>query len=371
MSKRDYYEVLGVGSSAVRSEIKAAYRRLAVKYHPDRNGGDKTAEERFKEAAQAYAVLSDDQKRAAYDRFGHQGGMGGGFSGFDPEIFGDFSDILGDFFGLGDLFGARRRRSGSQPGADLRYELELTLEEAAFGVERQLEIPRLEVCDDCSGTGSADQVPPSSCRACGGRGQVRMSQGFLTVARTCPQCGGEGSVVLDPCRTCGGHGRSKQVRSIQVKIPPGVDAGTRLRLAGEGEHGRRGGRTGDLFVDIAVARHNRFQREGPHTYGEITVSYPQAVLGTVVEVETLHGATELKIPAGTEHGRSFRLRDHGIERLDRRGRGDHMVVVQVAVPHPRDLSEEELVQLRRLADLHGDAVLEERKVIDRVKDLFG
>ena len=371
MVKRDYYEILAVGKTSARGEIKAAYRKLAVRYHPDRNAGDKAAEERFKEAAEAYAVLSDEQKRAAYDRFGHQGGMGGGFSGFDPEIFGDFSDILGDFFGFGDLFGGRRRRGGSRPGADLRYQLELELEEAAFGTEKELDIPRLETCDACSGSGSADQAQPSPCRACGGRGQVRMSQGFLTVARTCPQCAGEGAVIVDPCKECEGRGRSQRVRSIQVKIPPGVDTGTRLRLSGEGEHGHRGGRTGDLFVDIIVAPHPKFQREGAHTYAEVSISYPQAVLGTGVKVETLHGSEELEIPAGTEHGRSFRLRDRGIERLDRRGRGDHMVVVQVAIPHPRDLSEEELVQLRRLAELSGNDVHEERKVLDRVRDLFG
>ena len=353
-------------------EVKSAYRKLAVKYHPDRNPGDKEAEARFKEAAEAYAVLSDSDKRARYDRFGHQG-TGGGFGGFDPEVFGDFSDILGDFFGFGfgDLFGGRRGRGGGQPGADLRYELHLSLEDAAFGVEKKLEIPRLETCSACSGSGSAGGAKPATCQACAGRGQVRFTQGFFTVARTCPQCGGDGQVISDPCRECSGQGRVEARRSIEVKIPAGVDTGTRLRLSGEGEHGRRGGRTGDLYVDVVVDPHPDYRREGPHVLSELAVSYSQAVLGTTVQVRTLHGEKPLTIPPGTSSGSRFELTQQGIERLNGRGRGNHVVEVRVRVPHPKELSEEQLDQLRMLAELEGSEVRGEKKVLDRVRDLFG
>ncbi len=370
-AKRDYYEILGVGRQASAREIKSAYRKLAVRYHPDRNPGDGRAEARFKEAAEAYAVLSDPQKRERYDRFGHRGVAGAG--GFDPETFGDFADILGDFFGFGfgDMFGGRRRRGGRQAGADLRYELHLELEEAAFGLEKTLEIPRLETCDACGGSGGRDGAAPSVCSACGGRGQVRFSQGFFTVARTCPQCRGEGTVITEPCEECRGRGRMERRRKIELRIPPGVDTGTRLRLQGEGEHGRRGGPPGDLFVDIAVAPHARFERRGADVLSEVSIGYAQAVLGGKTEVETLHGRASLEIPPGTANGADFRLRGKGIERLDGAGRGDHIAVVRLAVPHPRDLDEEQLELLRRLAGFEGVEVREERKVLDRVRDLFG
>lgn len=371
-SPRDYYEVLGVDRQASQQEVKSAYRKLAVRFHPDRNAGDKAAEEKFKEAAEAYAVLSDTEKRARYDRFGHRGVAGGGFGGFDPTVFGDFSDILGDFFGFG--FGDRsgRRRSGTgQPGADLRYELHLELEKAAFGAEEALEIPRLETCDSCSGTGGADGAELETCKGCGGHGQVRFSQGFFTVARTCPQCGGEGRIVTNPCKSCRGEGRVEQRRKIEVKIPAGVDTGTRLRLSGEGEHGRRGGRTGDLYVDIVVEPHEHFHREGPHILSEVEITFPQAVLGAELEVETLHGEQTLEVPAGTKDGTRFQLKGKGIEQLNGFGKGDHVVVTRLAVPHPRDLSAEELDLLRELAQLGGSEVKEGRRVLDRVKDLFG
>ncbi len=373
MPARDYYEALGVGREATPQEIKSAYRKLAVRYHPDRNPGDSAAEERFKEAAEAYAVLSDPEKRKRYDRFGHQGVAAGGFSGFDPTVFGDFADILGDFFGFGDLFGARRggRRTAAQPGADLRYELHLTLEEAAFGVGRTLRIPRLESCPACSGSGSRVGGGPAPCSACGGQGQVRTTQGFFTIARTCPQCGGEGSVITDPCAECRGVGLVERERKIEVKIPPGVDTGSRLRLAGEGEHGRRGGRTGDLYVDIVVEPHERFERHGPHVLSELAVSYAQAVLGAEVEAETLHGRVPVEIPQGTQHGAELRLRGQGIERLDRAGRGDHIVRVHVAVPHPRELGAEQVEATRRLAELEGKAVRGDRNVLDRMRSFFG
>lgn len=371
MAKRDYYEVLGVERNAGQQEIKSAYRKLAQKFHPDRNPGDREAEESFKEAAEAYAVLSDQEKRGRYDRFGHQGlGGAGGFGGIDPTIFADFSDILGDFFGFGG--GRGRGSSGMSRGADLRYDLTLTFEEAAFGTETTLRVPRLESCEECQGTGSAGGAAPSVCSACGGRGQVRFSQGFFTVARTCPQCRGEGRVISDPCKECHGEGRLERERSLSVKIPAGVDTGARLRLVGEGEHGRRGGPAGDLYVVVQVRPHARFRREGATVFSKFTLNFPQAVLGTTVEVETLRGKAPLDVPAGTAHGRDFRLRAQGIERLDGSGRGDHVVTVEIDVPNPRNLSEEEQQLLRRLAELGGYPVKEDRGVFDRVKkNLFG
>lgn len=369
-SNRDYYEVLGVAREVTSKEIKVAYRKLAVKYHPDRNPGDEAAESSFKEAAEAYAVLSDRDKRARYDQFGHQGATGSG--GFDPSVFGDFSDILGDFFGFGfgDRFGGRSGRRVER-GSDLRYELLLTLEEAAFGIERPLEIPRLEGCETCSGSGSSGGAPPTPCQACGGRGQVRFSQGLFTVARTCPQCAGEGQVIQDPCSDCRGSGRVEERRSIEVKIPAGVDTGTRLRLTGEGEHGRRQGPAGDLYVDIVVSSHETFHREGAHVLSELRVSYAQAVLGTAVEVETLHGTESLDVPPGTAHGAQFELKRKGIERLNGGGRGHHVVQVAVDVPHPRDLSDDQVEHLRALAELEGSEVKGDKKVLERVRDLFG
>lgn len=372
-TRRDYYEILGVEKTATGREIKSAYRRLAVKYHPDRNPDDESAEEKFKEAAEAYAVLTDSEKRARYDRFGHQGVSAGGPAGFDPDTFGDFADILGDFFGagFGDIFGGRRRGQVVRPGADLRYRLSLTLEEAAFGAEKSLEIPRLETCDECTGTGSAGGAEPKTCSACSGHGQVRFNQGFFTVARTCPQCNGEGRMISDPCPACHAEGRVEQTRTIEVKIPAGVDGGTRLRLTGEGEHGRRGGPPGDLYVDIQVRPHEKFLREGIHILGESEISYSQAVLGTTIEVETLHGVAPLEIPPGTDHGRQFHLKGKGVERLNGRGHGDHVVQVKIAVPKPGDLTDEQLELLKSLAESEGSEVREGKSVLGRVRDLFG
>lgn len=372
-TKRDYYEVLGVVRTASQQEVKTSYRRLAVQFHPDRNPGDKQAEEKFKEAAEAYTVLSDPNQKARYDRFGHQGVSGGGFGGFDATTFGDFADILGDFFGVGfgDIFGGQRGRGGAHPGADLRYRLTIELEESAFGIEKTLKIPRLETCPTCTGSGSQGDSPPETCSACGGHGQVRMSQGFFTVARTCPQCGGEGTVVTDPCSECSGQGRIERERTIEVKVPAGVETGVRLRLMGEGEQGRRGGPTGDLYVDIAVEPHPDFAREGPHIFSELEISYSQAVLGASVEVDTLHGPQTVDIPPGTHHGEAFRLRGKGVERLGGRGHGDHVVHTRVLVPNPRDLTEEQQDLMRQLAELDGKAVRGEKRVLDRVRDLFG
>jgi molecular chaperone DnaJ len=367
--KRDYYAVLGIDRGAGAAEVKASYRKLAVRYHPDRNPGDAKAEERFKEAAEAYEVLSDGEKRARYDRFGHQAVAGVGAGGFDPAIFADFSDILGDLFGFGG--GRRAGGSGAARGADLRYDLTLSFEDAAFGTDTTLRIPRLEACARCAGSGSAGKAPPAVCSTCGGRGQVRFSQGFFTVARTCPQCRGEGRVIANPCSECKGDGRVEAERSIGVKIPAGVDTGARLRLSGEGEHGRFGGPPGDLYVVLAVRQHKRFRRDGATVYSRLALSFSQAVLGTNVEVETLRGKAPLEVPPGTAYGRDFRLRGQGIDRLDGGGRGDQVVTVEIEVPNPRDLGEEEVQLLRRLAELGGHPVRDDKTVLDRVKNLFG
>ncbi|MCP3958105.1 MAG: molecular chaperone DnaJ [bacterium] len=363
-SKRDYYEVLGVDRDASPADIKSAYRKLAVKYHPDRNQGNAEAEEKFKESAEAYAVLSDPEKRARYDRFGHQAEQPG-FSGFDPSIFGDFSDILGDFFGFGT---GRRRTSRGTPGADLRYDLAMSFEEAAFGREVEIRIPRLETCERCSGSGSrSGQLTP--CDTCGGQGRVRYTQGFFSVARPCPDCSGEGRIVTDPCSECQGEGRTETEKDLKVTIPPGVDSGIRLRLRGEGEHGRRGGPPGDLDVLIRVKPHERFERHGSDVHEQIELTYSQLVLGTSIKVETLHDEESIKVPAGTSPGHEFRLRGKGIKDLNSHHRGDHIVHVALRVPKPRDLDDEYLDLLRKLAELEGAEVHE--GVLSKVKNLFG
>jgi molecular chaperone DnaJ len=369
---RDYYEVLGVARDATADQIKSAYRKLALQYHPDRNPGDREAEERFKEAAEAYAVLSDAEKRGRYDRFGSAGG-GGGFDpgGFDPSTFADFSDILGDLFGLGGAFGGRARRGGAEPGADLRYDLEIGFEEAAFGTTRTLQIPRLETCATCAGSGAAAGSQPATCRTCSGRGEIRFAQGFFVVSRTCPACNGEGRTISDPCPDCRGAGRNEMRRELEVKIPAGVDTGARLRLQGEGEHGRRGGRTGDLYVVLEVTPHERFGREGANVLAVEEIGYAQAALGAELEIETLHGRETLHVPAGTQPGHLFRLKGKGIPRLGGSGRGDHVVEVAVRVPKPSDLSQEQKALLARLAELEGRPAKAERSVLDRVRELFG
>ena len=365
---RDYYEVLGVSRDADAAAIKSAYRKLAVKYHPDRNPGDTAAEEKFKEAAEAYAVLSDSEKRARYDRFGHQGAAGGGFGGFDPSVFGDFSDILGDLFGFGGFGGRRGGRTRGIPGADLRYDLQMSFEEAAFGREVTIRYPRLESCSKCSGSGS-QSGRMATCSTCAGHGQVRFTQGFFSVARTCPDCGGEGQSVQDPCKKCRGDGRQEREREIQVTIPAGVDNGIRLRLRGEGEHGRRGGPPGDLDVVIQVAEHERFERDGAHVYEIVELGYPQLVLGTQVEIETLHGADKLKVPAGTSPGHEFRLRGKGIQRLNSEGRGDHVVRAGLRIPKVKDLEDEQVELLRQMAEQDGLEV-SDSGVLGKVKSFF-
>jgi molecular chaperone DnaJ len=364
--KRDYYEVLGVERGSNLDEIKKAYRKLALKLHPDKNPGDPTAEEKFKEAAEAYGVLSDEEKRARYDRYGHAGTAGMG--GFDPSQFSDFGDILGDLFGFGDLFGASRKRS-TRParGNDLRYDLELDFNDAVFGKEVSLDVPRVMACKTCKGSGAKPGTSPVTCSGCGGRGQIRYSQGFFAVARTCPQCGGAGKVIKDPCATCNGAGRVREERKISVKIPAGVDDGSRLRIAAEGEAGYNGGPSGDLYVFISVKPHPKFTRRDYDIHSEQSISVTQAALGGEVKTAVIDGEESLKVPAGTQPNQVFRLRGKGVPFLDGNGRGDHYV--HVAVRIPTALSDEQRHLLEQLAASQGETP-PERGVLDKVKDFF-
>ena len=352
MSKRDFYEVLGVSRTAGDQDIKSAYRKLALKYHPDRNPGDKTAEERFKEAAEAYAVLADPDKRARYDRFGHAGvaGAAGGSGGVDPTIFADFQDIfggLGDIFGFGDMFGGGRRRGGPQRGADLRYDMEIAFEQAAKGAESTIQIPRQESCQTCSGSGAAAGTTPTTCPQCRGAGQLRYQQGFFTVARTCGQCRGTGKVIAKPCTTCRGQGTVEQQRKITVNIPAGIATGQRLRLSGEGESGAQGGPAGDLYVVIHVAEHQFFRRDGNDLHCEVPLSFPTLALGGDVQVAGIDGDETVKVPEGTQPGASFRVRGKGMPDVSGRGRGDLLVTVQAVIP--KKLTKEQRRLLEQLS----------------------
>jgi molecular chaperone DnaJ len=381
VNKRDYYVVLGVERAAGEQEIKSAYRKLALRFHPDRNPGDKSAEEKFKEAAEAYTVLADGEKRAAYDRFGHAGvGAGVGAGGFDPTIFAGFEDIfgnLGDLFGFGDIFGGGRRRGGPQRGADLRYDLEIGFEESAKGTETTIQIPRQEKCGTCHGSGAAHGTSPVSCPQCRGRGQLRYQQGFFTVAQTCPQCRGAGQIIAKPCATCGGHGQVTEQRRLTVKIPPGIASGQRLRLRGEGEGGAGGGPAGNLDVVVHVQDHPFFRREGDDLFCEIPVSFPTLALGGEITVPTLDGDHTLRVPEGTETGTVLRLRGRGMPSITGRGHGDLHVIVQVMTP--RKLTREQKKLLEQLAATlpapqaepksHADDE-HDRSVFERVKDIF-
>ncbi len=342
--KRDYYEVLGVDRSATREQIKAAYRKLAVKYHPDRNPGDKQAEENFKEAAEAYAVLSDAEKRAQYDRFGHSGVGEQPFGGFDASIFGDFADILGNFFGFEGFFGGGRRRTGPERGSDLRTSLAVSFAEMAQGVERELSVPREENCESCGGSGLAPGAKPETCRTCGGRGQVRVSQGFFTMVRPCPQCGGSGQTISNPCAACRGAGRVEKRRKLKVSVPAGIEDGTRLRVVGEGEAGLRGGPPGDLYVVVRVDDHELFVRDGADLHLEQEISAFVAALGTELEVPTLDGNAPLKVPQGAQPGDTVVLKGKGLPRIRRSGRGDLVVHLRVVVPRKLTAKQRELLQ---------------------------
>ena len=384
MSKRDYYEVLGVSKTATEAELKSAYRKLAMKFHPDRNPGDKAAEESFKEAAEAYAVLADSQKRSMYDRFGHQGvnsGPGGG-AGFDPSVFndfgGDFADILGNMFGFGDMFGGGRRRGGPQRGADLRYDLEIPFEEAARGTETTIQIPRQENCEACSGSGAAPGTQPTTCSMCRGQGQVRRQQGFFTIATTCPQCRGAGRTVSKPCPTCHGSGHTSHERKITVKVPAGIATGQQLRLQNEGEAGSAGGPPGHLYVVIHVQEHDFFKRDGVNLFCEEPVNFTTLALGGEIVVPTLDGSETVKVPEGTQTGTTLRLRSKGMPDVNGRGRGDLFATVQVQTP--KKLTKEQRQLLEQLAKAlpkekfeprPHDESQDERNLFDRVKDMFG
>jgi len=382
VTKRDFYEVLGVAREATDPQIKSAYRKLAMQYHPDRNPGDKQAEEKFKEAAEAYAILADSERRALYDRFGHAGVSGAGAgagAGFDPTIFADFSDIfagLGDVFGFGDIFGSRRRRGGPQRGSDLRYDLEITFEESANGAETTIQIPREETCETCTGSGAAPGTTAETCSQCRGTGQLRYQQGFLTVARPCSNCRGTGKTISKPCTACRGAGRITRERKLTVKIPAGIATGQRLRLYGEGEHGSAGGPSGDLYVVVHVQEHSFFHREEDDLYCELPVSFPTLALGGTVKVPTLNGRQELHIPAGTQPGHRFKLRGKGMPNVAGRGHGDLFVIAKVAVPKKVNKEQKHLLEeLARTLPADPSTLLEtedeDKPFFERVKDMFG
>ncbi len=354
--RRDYYEVLGVARDASAADIKKAFRQLAMKYHPDKNPGDAAAEAAFKDVAEAYEILGDDQKRGMYDRYGHDGlkgaGLGGGFQNSD-EVFSHFQDIFGDLFGFGGMGGGGGRRRGPRRGADLEYPLELDFLEAAKGVEKEIAVPKHARCTTCDGSGAAAGSTAQTCGTCRGQGEVIQAQMFLRIRTTCPACGGAGKVVKDPCKPCSGQGRTRTTENLKVTIPAGVDEGMQLRLAGKGDIGDAGAPPGDLYVTVRVAPHELFARDGTNVIGTVPISYATACLGGDVSVPTIDGEANVNVPAGTPSGKVITLRGKGIASLNGRGRGDHMVQFVVAVPKTLTPKEEELIrQLASLQDAH-------------------
>ncbi|MCZ7661258.1 MAG: molecular chaperone DnaJ [Xanthobacteraceae bacterium] len=369
MSKRDYYEVLGVSRAASEAELKSAYRKLAMKWHPDRNSGDQTSEARFKEINEAYDVLKDDQKRAAYDRFGHaafeQGGGAG--PGFGADFASTFSDIFDDLFGMG---GRRARGTGRERGADLRYNMEISLADAYTGKTAQVRIPTAVVCETCSGSGAKAGSKPKTCATCGGHGKIRHAQGFFTLERTCPACQGRGQVIEDPCKSCGGSGRTTRERTLSVNVPPGVEDGTRIRLSGEGEAGLRGGPPGDLYIFLSLAPHPFFQRDGADLHCRVPISLVTAALGGGFEVPTIDGGkTRVKVPEGTQSGRRFRLQGKGMPVLRSREVGD--MYVQVVVETPQNLTKRQRELLQEFEKQSSqDTHPESAGFFSRVKEFF-
>jgi molecular chaperone DnaJ len=370
MAKRDYYEILGVHRNASETEVKKAYRRLALKYHPDKNpSGDKRSEEKFKEATEAYEVLRDPERRSHYDRFGHGGER---FEGFRETGFGygtGFGDVVEDIFG--DFFGGTTgRRTRAQRGADLRYNLEISFEEAALGIEMKIRVPRMEKCASCHGSGAKNGTAEVSCPACGGSGYVKFQQGFFSISKPCSSCKGEGRIIKDFCPSCNGAGRIRKERTLAVKIPPGVENGTRLKLSGEGESGSRGGPPGDLFVVISIREHPIFTRDGNNIVCEIPISFTQSALGADIEVPTLTGKAKIKIPAGTQSNQVFRLKGKGITDIHGFSIGDEMVRVIVETPTKLNARQKEL--LEEFARISGEDVNPMGKsFFEKVKNLFG
>jgi len=370
VSKADYYEVLGVSRDVTDQDLKSAYRKQALKYHPDRNPGDHAAEERFKTASEAYQVLSDPDKRAAYDRYGHAGLGGQGFAG-SPFAGGvDIGDIFGDLFGeMFNVGGSSQRGARQQRGDDLRFDLGLDFEDAFFGTETEVKIRRLETCGACHGRGTSTGRGPSTCGQCQGRGQIRYQQGFFSVARTCGACGGTGQVIGDPCQTCRGQTRVSSEFKLNVKVPPGVEEGTRIRYAGEGDAGRSGGPRGDLYVVLSVRPHDFFERKGYDLHCVIPISFPQAALGAEFEIPGIDGPVNLKIPEGTQSGRELRVRGRGIPYLNDKGHGDMIVKVLVQIPRKLSRSQRELVN--KLAEsLTVDNKPASPGLLEKMKDLF-
>ena len=374
VSKRDYYETLGVTRGADDQALKGAYRKLAMQYHPDRNPGNKDAEEKFKEAAEAYGVLSDQQKRAAYDRYGHQGLQGGAAQGFDPSQFQDFSDILGDFFGFGDLFGGRaggggKGRTRAQRGEDVRYDLEIGFEEAIRGLSAEIQVPRLDPCDGCKGSGADPNDGLVQCPMCRGRGEVVYQQSFLSIRRTCTQCGGRGQIIRRTCSKCKGEAYIRSERKLKINVPPGVDTGTRLRLNAEGQPGANGGPAGDLYVVLKVKEHPIFDRNENDLHCTVPINIAQAALGTEVSVLTFDGLQNVKVPEGTQSAAEIRLKNLGVPFLNGHGRGDLYVHVDVRVP--QKLTREQRKMLEQLRDsLPVENEPRERGLLDKVKEYF-
>jgi molecular chaperone DnaJ len=369
MTPRDYYEILGVGRDADEAALKSAYRKLALTYHPDRNPNNPDAAEKFKEASQAYAVLSDSEKRTRYDRFGHAGvGSAGGFSGFDASGFGDLSDLFGGLFGFASGGGFGGATPGPMAGSDLVYRMQIAFHDAAFGVEAPIAISRLEPCDTCEGSGAEPGTKPRTCPACGGRGRQRMSQGFLTVTRPCSNCQGEGRVIDKPCAACRGEGRKRVKKDMTIRIPAGVESNSRLRLTGEGDVGPNGGPAGDLYVVLTVADHDVFTREDDDVVVSLELPFPTLVLGGEVPVPTLDGSETVTVAPGTAVGAELRLKGRGMGRLGRNGRGD--LVARVSVQVPRSPSKEEREALRKYAELTGAPVGKGNGVLGKAKKIF-
>ena len=370
VSKRDYYEVLGVARDASEQAIKGAYRKLAMQYHPDRNPGDQAAEEKFKEAAEAYAVLSDAQKRPVYDRHGHQG-VSSAAGAADSAQYSDLGDIL-DAFGFGDLFGGggrNNRRNRPQRGEDVRYDLEITLQDVMKGISADIQVPRLQACERCQGQGAEPQDGLTSCPMCKGQGEVYYQQGFLSVRRTCGQCNGRGQIIRRPCKECKGEGYQRIERKLKVNVPPGVDTGTRLRLQGEGQPGSHGGPAGDLYVIVQVQPHERFERQEENLHCRLPINIAQAALGTDAELETLDGPQTVQVPEATQHGGRIRLRGLGVPRINGSGRGDLYVHVDVRVPDKLTREQRKLFE-ELLEVLPSETHSQEKGIFDKVKDYF-